>query len=178
MASTVLPPGHEAWEVFVVLVHELSEAECSAVLARTGFGRLGYSQLNQPFIAPTFFAFDADAEGLYAFSSVGHKVEAMRRNARVCLEVEEILDRDHWTTVLVLGRYRELRGDLPDPDRAVKLRAEQLLLQRPECWLPGAARLSSAEPERAVVYQIVIDRMTGRRAQRGRPQTADPTPLA
>jgi nitroimidazol reductase NimA-like FMN-containing flavoprotein (pyridoxamine 5'-phosphate oxidase superfamily) len=41
---------------------------------------------------------------LYAFSTIGQKVECMRENPKVCLEIEEIADKNHWTTVLVIGR--------------------------------------------------------------------------
>lgn len=48
------------------------------------------------------------------------------------------------------------------------MRAEQLFRNRHEWWLPGAAKLGSKEHERAVIYGISIDRVTGRRAARGR----------
>ena len=35
----------------------------------------------------------------------------MRENPKVCLEVEEIGDKSHWTTVLVIGRYEEIHQD-------------------------------------------------------------------
>ena len=87
----------------------------------------------------------------------------MRVNPRVCLEVERIADKDHWTTVQAVGRFREIATN----DR-FRIRAEQLLQRRPEWWLPGVARTGSQPRDRAVVYEIRIDRLTGRRAARAR----------
>jgi nitroimidazol reductase NimA-like FMN-containing flavoprotein (pyridoxamine 5'-phosphate oxidase superfamily) len=88
----------------------------------------------------------------------------MRENPKVCLEVEEIRDKDHWTTVLVFGRYEEIHHN---PEEAeARYRAEQLFLQRREWWLPAAGKVEGRERPEVVVYRIEIDRLTGRRATR------------
>jgi uncharacterized protein len=145
-----------------MLIHELSRAECYAILQRNNLGRLGYAQFDQPFVVPIHFSFDAERRCIYGFSMVGEKVKCMRRNPRVCIEVDEVVDKDHWTTVVAVGRYREIHRD---PREAWALRrAEQLFQERPEWWLPGAAKLGPKEHEHAVIYRISIDRLTGRRA--------------
>ena len=101
---------------------------------------------------------------LYAMSMLGQKVHWMRENPKVCLEVEEITDTNHWTTILVFGRYHEL--DRTAADREARSRAEHGFLQRKESWLPAAAHVPSREHGHMVVYSILIDRLTGRRAAR------------
>ena len=66
----------------------------------------------QPDVVPIYFSFDREELCVYAFSTVGQKIEWMRNNPKVCLEVEDITDKDHWTTVIVIGRYAE---DPPGP---------------------------------------------------------------
>ena len=149
-----------------MLIHELNRAECRALLQRNTVGRLGYARFDQPYIVPIHFSFDVERNAIYGFSMVGEKVECMRRNPRVCLEVEEILDKNNWSTVLVVGRYREIHRDAREAE--ARRRAEQLFRNRGEWWLPGAAKLASKEHEHAVIYRISIDRLTGRRAARGR----------
>ena len=78
----------------------------------------------------------------------------------------ELVDRDHWTSILVIGRYEEVRQDPAEAD--ARVRAEQLFRQRHESWLPGAAKLESGEHPNIVVYRIQINRLTGRRAARDR----------
>jgi len=147
-----------------MVIHELSRAECLAVLERTSLGRLGYSRFEQPYIVPIHFSYDPERSLIYGFSMLGEKVDSMRRNPKVCLEVDEIADKDHWTSVLVVGRYREVHRDPREAES--RRRAEHLFQQRAEWWLPGAAKLDSKEPEHAVIYRISLDRVTGRRAAR------------
>lgn len=148
-----------------MLIHELTAAECREVLSRTGLGRLACSLDDQPYIVPIFFYFDPDNMFLYSFSTVGQKIDWMRRNPKVCVEVDEIADQFHWTTVLVFGGYEEIRDSKQEGD--VRQRAHDLFQQRPEWWLPGAGKLTTGEEHSTpVVYRIRIDRVSGRRAAR------------
>ena len=148
-----------------MLVHDLSQAECVEVLLRSDFGRLACARDAQPYIVPIHFSFDAGSRCLYAFSTVGQKIEWMRENPKVCVEVEDITDKDHWTTVLVFGRYEEMT-DSP-ADREARRCAQELFQQRPEWWFPAAAKRFSGEHPGVVLYRIQADRITGRRASRG-----------
>jgi uncharacterized protein len=147
-----------------MLIHELNPGECGEVLKRAHLGRLGCARYDQPYIVPIHFSFDQPRNCVYAFSTVGQKIEWMRENPKVCLEVDEIADKNHWITVLVIGRYQEIQED-PDESEA-RRRAEQLFQQRQEWWLPGAAKVPARDHHQIVVYRIQIDRLTGRRAAR------------
>jgi nitroimidazol reductase NimA-like FMN-containing flavoprotein (pyridoxamine 5'-phosphate oxidase superfamily) len=147
-----------------MVVHELNRAECAAVLERNSVGRLGYARFDQPHIVPVHYSFDPERDLIYGFSMLGEKIEWMRRNPKVCFEVDEIADKDHWTSVLVVGRYREIHRDPRELES--RRRAELLFQQRAEWWLPGAAKLNSKEAGHAVIYRISLDKVSGRRASR------------
>lgn len=149
-----------------MLIHELNRAGCAEVLSRVDLGRLGCARFDQPYIVPIHFSFDAERNCLYAFSVVGQKIEWMRENPKVCVEVEEIEDRAHWTTVLVLGRYEEIPTAADQAE--TRQRAELLFRERPEWWLPAAGHVASRDRAEVVVYRIQIDRLSGRRAARDR----------
>ena len=70
------------------------------------------------------------------------------------------------TSVLAFGRYEEI--GISPADRDARQRDQQLLEQRAEWWLPGAAKAHSHEHHAVVLYRIGIDRLTGRRAARDR----------
>lgn len=142
-----------------MLIHELTKAECEAVLQRTNLGRLACARNNQPYIVPIYF--DFDGSHLYSFATLGQKIQWMRINPRVCVEVDNIADQFQWTTVVVLGRYQELRT--PDHED-LKLRAEELFKKRQNWWLPGAGKTPSSEHGVPVIFRITIDRISGRRA--------------
>jgi nitroimidazol reductase NimA-like FMN-containing flavoprotein (pyridoxamine 5'-phosphate oxidase superfamily) len=147
-----------------MLIHELQAAECAAVLRQNHVARLGCARYDQPYVIPIQFSFDEPENCVYAFSMVGQKIEWMRENPKVCLEVEDITDKNHWTTVVATGRYEEI-GREPT-DAGARERAERLFRQRPEWWLPGGARVLSHDHQEVVIYRIRIDRMSGRRAAR------------
>lgn len=147
-----------------MLIHELSEHDCFEMLGRSTLGRLGCAREDQPYIVPVHFSFDRDRRCVYGFSTIGQKIRWMRDNRKVCLEVEDTADPRHWTTVVVIGEYREI--DRTPEDAEARGRAELLLGQRQEWWLPAAGRTPAGEHGEAVVYSIVIDRVTGRRALR------------
>jgi nitroimidazol reductase NimA-like FMN-containing flavoprotein (pyridoxamine 5'-phosphate oxidase superfamily) len=143
-----------------MLIHELTEKECRQVLAGTNLGRLACAQDNQPYVVPIYFA--ADGDDLYSFATVGRKIEWMRTNPKVCVEVDDITDQFHWTTVVAIGRYEELTH--ATVHEAIKLRAQALFQKRPEWWFPGAARTKGTERHVPVIFRIRIDYLSGRRA--------------
>ena len=147
-----------------MVIHELTPAECREVLGRATHGRLGCARADQPYVVPFFFYLDPGGDCLYSFSTVGQKIDWMRGNPKVCVEVDEIVDQRNWTTVLAFGRYQELHQDSRH-DEAERRRAHDLFQQRAAWWLPGSGRLTSGEEHHTpIVYRILIDKLTGRRA--------------
>jgi len=145
-------------------IHTLSTEECVDFLQDRTFGQLACSYRDQPYIVPIYFSFGSDCRRFYAFSTVGQKIEWMRQNPAVCLAIDDITDRDRWTTVLVFGRYRELRRE---PDHAEERRVACGLLQkRPQWWLPAAGKVADYEHPDVVLYSIDAERFSGRRATR------------
>jgi uncharacterized protein len=147
-----------------MLIHELTRYECAELLSRSHVGRLACCHLDQPYVVPISFSFDGERNCVYGFSIVGQKVQWMRTNPKVCLEVDDIDDKDHWTTVVAIGRYEEIH-QTPEELEARK-RAERFFQQRKEWWLPAAAGIASGEHVGMVLYRITLDRVTGRRAKR------------
>jgi len=146
----------------------MSREDCRDMLARLEFGRLATANRNQPYIVPIYFAYDK-RDYLYGFTTFGRKVEWMRSNPLVCVEVDDILSHFRWSSVVVLGRYEEL----PDTPayREARLQA-QLHLERRVLWWQTAYAASQVRSQShtadTLFYCIHIDEMSGRRA------TADP----
>jgi nitroimidazol reductase NimA-like FMN-containing flavoprotein (pyridoxamine 5'-phosphate oxidase superfamily) len=149
-----------------MLIHELLPGECREVLFRANVARLACSHADQPYVVPISVAYDRAFDSLFSFSTLGKKVQWMRENPRVCVEVEEIDDRFHWTTVVIFGRYDEIVDSTEHVLR--RQRALHLFERREEWWLPGAAKLGPKENPSVVVYQIHIESISGRRAARER----------
>ncbi len=96
-----------------MVIHEMSREECLKVLAGARLARLACAYENQPYIVPAYLACHAPPGGdacLYGFTTAGQKVEWMRANPLVCVEVDEFASFDQWVSVIAFGRYEELPG--------------------------------------------------------------------
>jgi nitroimidazol reductase NimA-like FMN-containing flavoprotein (pyridoxamine 5'-phosphate oxidase superfamily) len=147
-----------------MVILELTNKECVEMLARVRFGRLGCARDNQPYVVPLDFAYHD--RHLYSVAMLGQKIEWMRSNALVCVEADEIVDHEQWTSVVVQGRYEEL-PHTPEwsADRGL---AYTLLRRRVMWWEPAGVigpQRDAGEPMTPVYYRIHVDRMTGRRAK-------------
>ena len=113
----------------------------------------------------SFFTSTARAIAFTGLPPSDRRVDWMRSNPRVCVEMDDVADQTHWTTILVFGRFEEV-GDSA-PDDIARRRALHLFQQRPNWWLPGVAkREGGSEHHSAVIYRIQIERVSGRRASR------------
>ena len=154
-----------------MLIHEMSQEECRKALSETSFGRLACARDNQPYVVPVYFVFDGEhqyghgAQHLYLFSSFGRKIEWMRANPLVCVEIDEVKGHDDWVSVVVFGRYEEL-PDTPEC-RCARARAHELLQKRAMWWQPAFVAVAHHEPPSdftPVFYRIRVERLTGHRA--------------
>lgn len=134
------------------------------ILGRNHLGRLACAHLDQPYIVPVHFSFGAELDCVFGFSTIGQKIEWMRENPKVCLEVEEIVDKYRWATVVVTGLYDEIHQD--EREAETRRRAEDLFRERRDWWMPAAAKPPDRERHQTVVYRVRITTMTGRRATR------------
>ena len=89
-----------------MLITEITSEECREILAKTGFGHPGCSHNNEPYVLPMYFAYETDY--LYGFSTFGRKIDWMRTNPRLCVEVDEIASHSSWASVIINGLYQEL----------------------------------------------------------------------
>jgi nitroimidazol reductase NimA-like FMN-containing flavoprotein (pyridoxamine 5'-phosphate oxidase superfamily) len=146
-----------------MVIREMTWHESLTTLASARLARLACASENQPYVVPLYLLYHDPF--LYGFTTPGQKVEWLRANPRVCVLFDDIQNCDHWTSVIIIGRYEEL-PDSPEwgPER---LRAYELLQQNVDWWEPGAAARgphSSIHPSQAIYFRIHIDRITGRRA--------------
>jgi nitroimidazol reductase NimA-like FMN-containing flavoprotein (pyridoxamine 5'-phosphate oxidase superfamily) len=149
--------------VVVVFIHEMSTVECNEILERTNVGRLACAHDNQPYVVPINFAFDGCY--FYGFTTLGQKVEWMRSNPLVCLEVDETTNESQWTSIVALGRYEELL-DEPEYEQA-RTRAHSFLQKRATWWEPAYISKEHQDQPHSltpIFYRIRVNQITGHRA--------------
>ena len=113
-----------------MLITQMTSKECREILAKTDFGHLGCSHKNEPYVVPMHFAYEPDY--LYGFSTFGPKIEWMRANPIVCVEVDEVTGHSSWASVIISGRYQELPNT--PQHSSERLHAFSLLEKCPLGW--------------------------------------------
>jgi len=139
-----------------MLIQSMTEAASRELLTRAHLGRLACAHEGQPYVTPMSVTYDAN--WLYGFSTLGQKITWMRANAHVCVEVDEVVSRQDWATVIVMGQYQELTTDQE------RTYAHDLLQRRPMWWEPGYSKTVIEGKERSlkgVYFRISIDQITG-----------------
>ena len=139
-------------------IQEMTAPQCRAMLGRARVVRLACSRDNQPYIVPIHV--DLEDDFLYGYATLGQKIEWMRQNGLVCVELDELTSQGAWASVVVFGRYEELPRT-PEYERARSV-AERLFQQHPSWWEPAAVPLAEHPQRPPIVFRIRIDRMTGR----------------
>lgn len=148
-----------------MVILQMSNEECRQMLVSTRLARLGCSYQDQPYIVPVYLGYDSIDHCFYGFTTPGQKIEWMRLNPRVCVEIDEVIATDQWTSVVVTGAFEELAeigSDNQDgssilqrtysagcnepvrsasyvEDENKRERAWEVLQSHPEWWEPGCS---------------------------------------
>jgi uncharacterized protein len=143
-------------------VVEISQQECGELLTRVSLGRLACSLDNQPYIVPVAFSYEPGR--VYIFSTLGKKIEWMRQNPKVCLQVDEMGNASSWSSVIVEGTYLELTEPRYTDQREY---AREKLAQYSGWWQSPLAERREQTSDLAikpVFFRIDIVSMSGLRA--------------
>lgn len=144
-------------------IETLTRQQCIDVLSVQRLARLACAKNGQPYVVPIHYAFEGHY--LYSFSLTGQKIEWMRGNPMVCVEVNEPGCNREWRSVIIKGVFEEL-PHLPRFERE-RGHAWSLISRHPNWWEPGdlkpVSQVAAAVP-RHVFYRIQIKTMTGRQA--------------
>ena len=143
-----------------MIVKEMREADCLQVVTTQNVAHLASCIRDRPYVVPVQYVY---SNGLiYSFSMPGRKVDNMRENPNVCLQIEEFRDGRHWKSVVVEGRFREL------PSTSERQDAWEILQHGNNAWWePGALKPNPSEASVGtsphLFYTVSIDQMSGRR---------------
>ncbi len=132
----------------------LSEAEAQNLIARGKIGRLGCVDNGEPYVVPVNYLFEDGS--IYSHSLPGRKIDAMRTNSRVCLQVDEIASDFVWRSVIAYGNFEEIR--VPSDRRSI---LSKLLVRFPLLTPVESIMARDASAPDSIVFRIIVDRITG-----------------
>jgi len=154
----------------MIEIKDLGNKEINELLQTVGYGHLACTDGKEPYIVPIHYAFDDPF--IYVYTTEGKKSEIIKRNPRVCLQVEKVVDNTHWQSVIVTGEAEALTDEA---ERQVALDA--ILKSNPTLtpavsihWMDNWVRENIE-----VVYRILPIETSGRASV---PGSETPTPFA
>lgn len=137
---------------------ELTDDECHALLERHNVGRLALSHRDRVDIVPIHYVHDNG--WLYCRTAAGTKLEVATHNRWVAFEVDEVHALFDWQSVVIKGGLYILRSEGSDQERERYAKGVQILRR----LVPETLTPEDPLPDRAILFRIHIDEITGRAA--------------
>ncbi len=145
------------------MLGELTPDQSKHVLKSELIGRIGCYAAGRIYVVPITYVYMDNY--IYAHSQEGLKVRMMRKNPKICFEVESRDSMRNWRTVIIWGKYEELKT-LAEQKKAMKILNDRLL---PFTLSESLKTKENMEPpyrvekeRKPVVYRISVDEVTGR----------------
>ena len=145
------------------MIGELNYNQIKNVLSSQAIGHIACSDGKQPYIIPVTYAYD----GKYIYGQMieGMKLKLLRKNSKVCFEVDMITNMANWQSVLVYGVFEELKD-------AEGKKAREYLFNRVFPLLTSSTvhpfeheekgKVSDTRRIKPIIYRIKISKITGR----------------
>lgn len=140
------------------IFRDLTRDECVALLARQHVGRLAYTFRDRVDVEPIAYVWDVDT--LFLRTGPGVKLDTLKRNPWVALEVDEVRGLFAWESVVVKGTVYFLRAAGTEFDQATYQRGLRAL-RRIE---PRFGTADDPLGDRTMLFRIHVDGITGRAA--------------
>lgn len=145
------------------MLGELSPNQIEILLNRQFIGRIGCSANGISYIVPVAYAYDG--KYIYAHSKEGRKIQMMRMNPLVCFEVDQTENPANWESVIMWGKYEELKGE-DKKECLQKLVARLQPIATGESISPPAelaeAHQNDTGAYKTIIFRIEIKEKTGR----------------
>src|SRR5690606_33778046 len=90
-----------------MIVKAMNRQQVLATLTSSRLGRIACSNDGQPYVVPITFSFLR--KYLYSYSMLGQKIDWMRLNPKVCVQVDDLAGDREWKSVVIDGVYEDCR---------------------------------------------------------------------
>ncbi|MCC8426412.1 pyridoxamine 5'-phosphate oxidase family protein [Mucilaginibacter sp. UR6-11] len=146
------------------MLGELNDEQIEALLKRQVIGRVACTEHDLPYIVPVNYVYNG--REIICHSTPGKKIDMMRKNPRVCFQVDEIHSIFKWQSVVAWGRFEEIT-DIGGKERAMTTIIHRLMpfAEKPVDHPSHALAEHEADIGTRldlIVYRIVLVTRTGR----------------
>ncbi|CAN5265790.1 hypothetical protein BH11BAC5_BH11BAC5_53200 [soil metagenome] len=148
---------------FNTMTGELNETQINNLLSSQVVGRLGCSRGKQAYVVPVTFAYD----GIYIYGQTteGSKLEILRKNPKVCFEVDTMTDMKNWQSVVIEGKFEELNNKEAEQTREILYNRIFPLSTSSTIHMYGHQQNDEVDDNakvKDVMYRIRIKKVSGR----------------
>ncbi len=148
------------------MIGQLSSTEIESLLQTQIIGRIGCSNNDSMYVVPISYAYDG--KYIYCHSYQGKKIDLMRKNPKVCFQVDEMKDMANWKSVIVWGDFEELT-DKEEIKKALKVLLERRLpvissitTHLGKAWPFSVEDVNTLNNIPGIVFRISLKERTGK----------------
>lgn len=142
---------------------ELTSQEIETLIHDHIVGRLACFDEGVGYIVPVSYAYDGSY--IYVRSKEGMKIQMMRKNPKVCFQVDKMLDMANWQSAVMWGEYEELKSE-KERNMAIKKLMDRILpvissetMHLSPQWPFHPDEIGSVK---GVIFRIKLNNKTGR----------------
>jgi nitroimidazol reductase NimA-like FMN-containing flavoprotein (pyridoxamine 5'-phosphate oxidase superfamily) len=146
------------------MLRELNDTQIEDLLKSQLIGRIGCHSTDQIYVVPVNYIYESP--DIYCHSAKGMKIDLMRKNPQVCFEVDDIKDMTNWQSVIVWGKFEELK-DMDEKQKVMQKLIDRITPFILDDSVPPSHGFVDAESDvgdtiELIVYKINVTRKTGR----------------
>ena len=148
------------------MIKNLDQKEINYILENNYIGHLGYVFENRPYVLPITYYYDKDTHAIICYSDDGHKMNAMRKNNMVSLQVGEIDSVNQWKSVLAHGTFEQHFGsDAKAYLHKFSLGVKDIIIEKEHRKVNFISEFSSKinGGEIPIIFLIKIKNITGKK---------------
>ena len=145
------------------MLGQLNGTQINNVLSSQRVGRLACTDGEKPYIVPVTYTYDG--KYIYGQTNEGTKLKILRKNPNVCFEVDVMNNMSNWQSVIVFGKFEELKNEEAKKARDIlfgsvfPLRTSSTIHAHEHAV---TAELDDSNQVKYVMYRIKIKKVTGR----------------
>jgi uncharacterized protein len=98
---------------------KLNTEEIEQLLGSQLIGRIGCHADGVTYVVPISYAYDGTY--VYVHTYEGMKINMMRKNPKVCFQVDDTRELAYWQSVICWGEFEELKDELSKKEVLLKL---------------------------------------------------------
>jgi Predicted flavin-nucleotide-binding protein len=145
----------------------LTDPQIINVLSSQVLGRLACTDGKYPYIVPVTYVYDG--EYIYGQANEGTKLNILRKNPNVCFEIDTMTDMANWQSILVFGKFEELKKEEAKKAREILFKRVFTLMTSSTIHAHEhevTGELNDSNRVKHIMYRIKIEKMTGRYEKR------------